>query len=456
MPKTYARGCRWAMYELFHFMLYEEKTSAVKSVFFYTSLLSENDPERQIYVLVPSSESFLESYRSYANMKMVNSIDRGKVAFKPNWYSFTTTMKKLGGFAVSKRKKVDLIRSDKSLQDLLDITPFSMYEFGMNAKGYRHLQHFTSYNAVVPSGHLHQYELNCEQVSDDIGPLVPPDGYSISDFRQQLEETRKLRKFVNGALYDGMNIESSNWHVISMNDIKKGRHVLKVKNESTTVEVMDVSGDIELMDSLRRMVGTIKTKHSNCRKEIGDRGWMVAFGRRRGGKKRYVRGGKRKGKVWQYELMSIMKNNKQFAATVAEASRQMRRFVEKNFNKTYTEMATQEKKFGIEISPEMGGVDGLTASGVISVDLGNASHVDKFDGSNSISVWLEKIPGQARGWYFLLPNVHVDGDPRPIAIELFNGIAIKWDGRTIRHCSSVPDCGAGNHVYGNYWAATCN
>ena len=57
----------------------------------------------------------------------------------------------------------------------------------------------------------------------------------------------------------------------------------------------------------------------------------------------------------------------------------------------------------------------------------------------------------AKGWYFLMPNVTVEGDPRPVAIELFTGACIVWDGRIISHCSSVSLPGRCNAVYGNFF-----
>mmetsp|Transcript_27960 Transcript_27960/g.80796 ORF Transcript_27960/g.80796 Transcript_27960/m.80796 type:complete len:119 (+) Transcript_27960:3-359(+) len=116
-------------------------------------------------------------------------------------------------------------------------------------------------------------------------------------------------------------------------------------------------------------------------------------------------------------------------------------------------MQAQMKQLGISNPEVMGGEDGLSPFGVCSNDLDNASHLDVDDGSRAVSIWREKKVGQATGWYFLMPNVH-DGDGRPIAIELFDGIVIVWDGSIIRHCSSGPTVGEGNRVNGMFWGTT--
>ena len=101
----------------------------------------------------------------------------------------------------------------------------------------------------------------------------------------------------------------------------------------------------------------------------------------------------------------------------------------------------------------------------MSVNLGNASHYDVHDASQGYSVWTEDVPGCGKNWYFILPNVYgrrpqvrradgcrVDGaEFRGLAIKLTHGVAISWDGRVIRHCTSLsrPDGMDGERV-GDY------
>ena len=77
-----------------------------------------------------------------------------------------------------------------------------------------------------------------------------------------------------------------------------------------------------------------------------------------------------------------------------------------------------------------------------SVDLlGNSSHLDLNDASQGLSVFTEEKPGCALNWFFLLSNLHgkrLDGlEYNGVAIKLYHGTAISWDGRVVRHCTSV-------------------
>jgi hypothetical protein len=110
----------------------------------------------------------------------------------------------------------------------------------------------------------------------------------------------------------------------------------------------------------------------------------------------------------------------------------------------------------------------------MSCDLGNSSHYDIHDASQGFSVWTEEQPGVAANWYFIMPNVHgmrLDGSSYAgLAIKLHYGTAICWDGRVVRHCTSItmPDglegrspldsscqkkAAVSNHVYGTFTAA---
>jgi hypothetical protein len=108
----------------------------------------------------------------------------------------------------------------------------------------------------------------------------------------------------------------------------------------------------------------------------------------------------------------------------------------------------------------------------MSCNLGNSSHFDVHDASQGFSVWTEEHQGVAKNWYFIMPNVHgrkFDGSTfAGVAVKLRHGTAISWDGRVVRHCTSItmPDGIDGgspldgkrkrdfaNHVYGTFTAA---
>jgi hypothetical protein len=96
-----------------------------------------------------------------------------------------------------------------------------------------------------------------------------------------------------------------------------------------------------------------------------------------------------------------------------------------------------------------------------SVNLGNASHFDVMDAKTGISVRTELKPGTAKNWYFVLPNLrlsHGGNKHVGVFIKLDHGTAISWDGRIIRHCTSVTDVNGDkgvkdNCIFGTFWAA---
>jgi hypothetical protein len=115
-------------------------------------------------------------------------------------------------------------------------------------------------------------------------------------------------------------------------------------------------------------------------------------------------------------------------------------------------LQAQMRAFGEFPPPEMGGASGIVPSLNISLDLGNEPHYDTNDLGIGLSVWLEDIPGTAKNWKFVVPNLMVKFEGASyegLVVELCHGALIQWDGGSIRHCTSVTDCGPpSNHVYG--------
>ena len=82
------------------------------------------------------------------------------------------------------------------------------------------------------------------------------------------------------------------------------------------------------------------------------------------------------------------------------------------------------------------------------------------------SVWTEEVPSLASNWYFVMPNLSGMGNDEyqfdGVAVKLYHGTAISWDGRVIRHCTLLTSSdrpgtqfglGKRNHVYGTFSAA---
>ena len=92
----------------------------------------------------------------------------------------------------------------------------------------------------------------------------------------------------------------------------------------------------------------------------------------------------------------------------------------------------------------------------LSINLANASHYDVWDASQGFSIWTEDFPGSTKNWYFVLPNLRgnfsdSNREYRGVAIKLTYGVLISWDGRLIRHCTSI--CERKGDVCGSFFAA---
>ncbi|KAI2496633.1 hypothetical protein MHU86_17892 [Fragilaria crotonensis] len=120
-----------------------------------------------------------------------------------------------------------------------------------------------------------------------------------------------------------------------------------------------------------------------------------------------------------------------------------------------------------DIPPPHGGMNGdcmfcrISHTMDVSVDLSNSTHYDVNDASQGFSIWTEDEPGSTRNWFFILPNVYgkrpdgMGGEKgamfHGVAIRLTHGVLISWDGRVIRHGTSVME--RTKHVYGSFFAA---
>ena len=140
------------------------------------------------------------------------------------------------------------------------------------------------------------------------------------------------------------------------------------------------------------------------------------------------------------------------------------------FPQVYSVIRDTESDSGLSPVEPMDGIDGQSVGYTIdmSVDLGNASHFDVHDASQGFSVWTEDLRRCGSNWFFVMPNIHgrgPDGAPfAGVAIRLTHGVAISWDGRVIRHCTSLSKpngddgkrVGKGrhtNHLYGTFTVA---
>jgi len=138
------------------------------------------------------------------------------------------------------------------------------------------------------------------------------------------------------------------------------------------------------------------------------------------------------------------------AKALPGACKAIRNCLEREYPDELADILSHEAKQGRVPPTSMGGDEGVAQRIVISRDLGNPSHYDVFDGSMSVAIWTELLPGDAENWYLVFPNVIHQKEKKAVMIKLFHGVGISWNGRIIRHCTSVTTLRNGNHVFGNF------
>ena len=93
----------------------------------------------------------------------------------------------------------------------------------------------------------------------------------------------------------------------------------------------------------------------------------------------------------------------------------------------------------------------------VSVDLANSTHYDVNDASVGFVMFAESNPHTTKGWFFILPNVLIkfrNQTYNGLALKISHGVCIHWDGRIIRHGTSVHEPSTGDdHKAGFFWAA---
>ena len=117
-----------------------------------------------------------------------------------------------------------------------------------------------------------------------------------------------------------------------------------------------------------------------------------------------------------------------------------------------------EQDVGVQLPPKtMAGNRHENCVGTTIV-MANASLFDVHGALQGFSVWTEDIPGMADNWYFVMPNLcgETKDGVQCVAVRLRHGVAISWDGRLIRQCTSLsrPDGVEGNFV--GCWEQTQN
>ena len=94
--------------------------------------------------------------------------------------------------------------------------------------------------------------------------------------------------------------------------------------------------------------------------------------------------------------------------------------------------------------------DYFVSSIVLSCNYINAAHYDVDDTCAGIVTWTFDGEDEPIEWYFILPNVSLDGNKATI-IKLQHGLSLKIDASLIMHCSTVQLCRKTDKVYGTFF-----
>lgn len=281
---------------------------------------------------------------------------------------------------------------------------------------------------------------------DDNAPLLPPDilkdvlfKFKTADEARSLYNyykgeglsNRRMRKFVFGSLHKDLFPGYFEVDQEAMGDVDILVEDQRTKSQ-TTIGIRSAAKDAELMSGIVEL-GESMPGTGNCRRLVGDSGSMYGLGYR----------SKARGEIY------VQTKKARTNAAMTSLTQKVGPFLEEKYPEVLQDIRAAEKRGGSMVRPldAMGGESGPGSSIMISRNLGNSSHYDYSDGSASCSIWAEKCKGRARNWYFVLPNLSINGS-KGVVIRLRHGVSISWDGRIIRHCSSVTDVGADNNVYG--------
>ena len=119
---------------------------------------------------------------------------------------------------------------------------------------------------------------------------------------------------------------------------------------TSVVSITNATQSVALMNATAKLRDAIGPRDANSRKDNGDDGYMVAYGRRNGGAKEFV-DKSRRGK-FQEETYKITRENKKLALALPPTCKEMRKFANDKFPDWVLEMERHMKDTSVEI-PEV-------------------------------------------------------------------------------------------------------
>ena len=319
-----------------------------------------------------------------------------------------------------------------------------------------------------------------KQLTDEEGPALPPDYIVGSEENELLNADRKSRietyrdafsrsqsaklggrHYAPGFLHK--TIDPSTCYVIDSREHGEldlhvavtipGNGGAAAFHRTSIVQIRYLpnivgSGCEELLMDINRHCQMVRKQRggAGARAGNGDLGSMHPIGRRIDPS----------GKAGRY----IASSTKDAVAVLSKSVQAMAKLASVTIPAALRVMQDFENDSGMHHVPGMDGDGGLcrvTHTMDLSINLANSSHVDVNDATQGFTIWTEDHPGTTEEWYFVLPNLTgkypgTDRNYNGIAIKLTDGVLIGWDGRLIRHGTSMVGSRVGN-AYGNFFAA---
>jgi hypothetical protein len=199
----------------------------------------------------------------------------------------------------------------------------------------------------------------------------------------------------------------------------------------TTIKVRQIVLENPVLTSIVDLGGSMPRK-GTCHHEVGNLGEMYGLEYR----------SKAKGIIYKQTKVQIT------AGLMEEVAVGVKKYMREQFGDIPADIRSAESG-GNWAKPlkVMGGQDGPGGTMMVSCNLGNSSHYNIADQSQTFVNWAEKRMGMAGNWFLVFPNLSINGS-NGVVIRLHHGIAITWDGRKLRHSSWIANTGEGNTVYG--------
>jgi hypothetical protein len=311
---------------------------------------------------------------------------------------------------------------------------------------------------------------HCIQFSDfeDGSPLVAPDVIAADVFGYHNQaEARTLyrqlllsapsnkhgcRRYVKSSFHHHIPLTTLHYDVATHGDMvfQITTHDIKSRPETQSyLSVTTLTGHPAFKQCIESSTTTFladRSKFVSARNSVGDLGQMTAVG---------LLSARTGGSLIETRAATM---DTSFRAGLPLLCRNAALFANDKFPGLVSTINHFESAAGITRPEYMGGSDGISASMMVSVDLANATHYDVNDASMGFVVFAESKPHSTTNWNFVLPNVLVKFNNHSyhgLALKLHHGACIHFDGRIIRHGTSMHNrISKDEHTMGFFWAAS--